>query len=111
MAKQWRRVCRQTGLLIPAVLTATWKARLSERGVTALKDVSRLGNSHTGGRATFHQLRKVASRCGESSASRSRRPLPCSTRMRMRWLAMVAGAGATADFFTTSTSVSSRIPA
>jgi hypothetical protein len=60
VAKQWRSVCRVTGFLIPARPWASWKARFSEREVTGSKAFRGLGNSHAGGRAIFHQSRKVA---------------------------------------------------
>ncbi len=88
MAKQWRSVCRVTGFLIPARPWASWKARLSERGVTGSKAFKGLGNSHAGGRVVFHHSRSVVRSWGESSASRSRRPLPCCTRIRIRSLSI-----------------------
>src|SRR5271157_65268 len=76
-----------TRLEIPARSLAAVTARLSWRAVTGLIGFWP-GNSQTCGRAAFHHSRRSWSSWGDSITSRSRCPLPCSTRSIMRSLSM-----------------------
>src|SRR5271165_3738829 len=72
---------------MPARSLAAVTARLSCRAVTGLIGFWP-GKSQTCGRAAFHHSRRSWSSWGDSITSRSRSPLPCSTRSIMRPLSM-----------------------